>query len=290
MAEDLTRHSDRLLSDGNSLLRDNREGGRHRRAGAGSGGSKAIGQGSAALRLRHWRKKLAAMVIAVFAIIVGAMLAGLIVDGIGFAGIMLTALAIVVALFVLARYPRIKVPSRADLNRGDVKQLVARTELWLEHQRPALPAPAAAIVEDIGVQLDALGLQLEHIDPAHPAAAETRKLVGEYLPEMIDSYRRIPAHLRQEERAGATPDTQLAESLRKISGEIDHVTRQLADGALDDLAIRSRYLDYKFGGEIDGPPALAPPDPLAAPSGVQPFAASLATPLSASAPSLTEKN
>ena len=112
------------------------------------------------------------------------------------------------------------------------------------------------------MQLDALGLQLEHVDPAHPAAQETRKLVGEYLPEMIDSYRRIPAQLRREERAGATPDQQLVDSLTKISGEIDHVTCQLADGALDDLAIRSRYLDYKFGGALDGPePNVALPAP-----------------------------
>ena len=110
------------------------------------------------------------------------------------------------------------------------------------------------LVEDIGVQLDALGAQLAHVDPAHPAAGETRKLVGEVLPEMIDAYRRIPAHLRTELRAGSTPDQQLVESLTKIGAEIDHVTRQLAEGSLDDLAIRSRYLDYKYGG-VDGLPA-----------------------------------
>ncbi len=125
--------------------------------------------------------------------------------------------------------------------------MVARTELWLEHQRPALPAPAVKLVDDLGVQLDALGKQLAHVDPAHPAAAETRKLVGEYLPETVEGYQRIPAHLRGEERAGSTPDKQLVDSLGKISREIDHVTRQLAEGSLDDLAIRSRYLDYKYG-------------------------------------------
>jgi hypothetical protein len=102
-------------------------------------------------------------------------------------------------------------------------------------------------VDDLGVQLDALGRQLEHVDPAHPAAAEVRKLVGEHLPEMIDAYRRIPDHLRREQRAGSSPDAQLAESLGKISREIDSVTRQLAEGSLDDLAIKSRYLDYRYG-------------------------------------------
>ena len=81
--------------------------------------------------------------------------------------------------------------------------------------------------------------------------------MGEYLPEMIDSYQKIPAHLRHEERAGSTPDAQLVDSLGKISKEIDHVTRQLAEGSLDDLAIRNRYLDYKYGGEDT---SLPPPD------------------------------
>jgi len=99
-----------------------------------------------------------------------------------------------------------------------------------------------------------LGLQLETVDPAHPAAHETRKLVGETLPGMVDAYRRIPGHLRGEKRAGSTPDEQLVESLGKISSEIDSVTRQLADGALDDLAIRTRYLAYRYG-DADEPAA-----------------------------------
>ena len=108
----------------------------------------------------------------------------------------------------------------------------------------------AELVDDIGVQLDALGLQLEHIDPAHPAAAETRKLVGEHLPETVDAFRRIPQNLRREQSAGSTPEDQLVESLGKIRSEIDRVTRQLAAGALDDLAVRTRYLEYRYG---DGP-------------------------------------
>jgi len=79
---------------------------------------------------------------------------------------------------------------------------------------------------------------------------------------MIEAYRKIPAHLRREERGGATPDQQLVDSLGKISSEIDQVTRQLADGALDDLAIRTRYLDYRYGAAGE-PEALPAPDPLA---------------------------
>lgn len=239
---DSTRQSDEILGEARRSLSVQREGGFHRRP-------RSIGRGSRELKSRHLLKKLKRIVLAVAGIVFAAMIAGLIIDGIGFVGVMLTAIAIIAAVVLLGNWPKMKVPQRTDLNKGDVKQLVGRTELWLEHQRPALPPPAADLVGQIGVQLDALGLQLQGVDQNHPATHEVRRLVGEHLPEMVDSYRKIPAHLRHEQRAGASPDEQLTESLGKISAEIDSVTRQLADGALDDLAVRTRYLEYKYGDQ-----------------------------------------
>jgi len=255
MVQDLTQDSERLIDEGRSLLRDNREGGRHRRARA-----RSIGRGSAEVRQRNLMTRIKLIGGSLLAIVLVSMVAGIAIDGIGFTGIMIAFLAVVASTFLFSNFPKVRVPQRSDLNTGDVRHMVARTELWLEHQRPALPAPAVTLVDQIGVQLDALGVQLEHIEPLHPAAVETRKLVGETLPGMIDAYRKIPAQLRREDRAGTgTPDRQLTESLGKISHEIDRVTRQLADGALDDLAIRTRYLDYRYGAAGE-PEALPAPD------------------------------
>lgn len=237
---DLTRQSDRVLAEARRVRDDNRAGGRHRR-------NVSIGQRSAEIKSGHFMRKLLRIALVLFGVLVAASMAGIILNGIGFAGVMATVLAMIVAVAVLTKYPKMKVPSRADLTKGDVRTMVGRTEIWLEHQRPALPAPAVQVVEDMGVQLDALGLQLEAIDQAHPAAQEVRKLVGDVLPETIDAYRRIPAGMRGEKRAGASPDEQLTESLTRISREIDHVTRQLAEGSLDDLAVRTRYLEYRYG-------------------------------------------
>ncbi|OZA93156.1 MAG: hypothetical protein B7X57_05945 [Erythrobacter sp. 34-65-8] len=200
-----------------------------------------------AIKRANWTLRIRNIVIALFTILVAAGIAGAMFDGIGFFGIMSVLVAAIVATALFSSFPKVKVPKRADLTKGDVRTMVGRTEIWLEHQRPALPAPAVKVVEDMGVQLDALGLQLEAIDQQHPAAQEVRKLVGDVLPETIDAYRRIPQNLRQEKRAGATPDEQLTESLTRISREIDHVTRQLAEGSLDDLAIKTRYLEYRYG-------------------------------------------
>ncbi len=238
------RNSDQILRAAGSSLANQRAGGR--RFGS-------IGRRSAALKREHALRKLLRVGIATGAIVFAAMVAGLVIDGIGWTGIIATMLGIVAAIAFFGSYPRMKVPTRASLSGSDVRSLVGRTEIWLEHQRPALPAPAVQLVDQIGLQLDALGTQLDGLPENTPAAAEVRKLVGEHLPELVSSYTAIPRHLRGEERAGRTPDQQLADSLGKISTEIDSVTRQLAAGAIDDLAIKTRYLDYKYGEGIEAP-------------------------------------
>lgn len=237
-----SKNSDLILQQARTSLVNQRAGGR--RAGS-------IGQRSAALKREYRMRKLIRTGMAVTGIIFAAMVAGLIVDGIGVVGVMVTVMAICCALILFSSYPKLKVPEMRDLTGGDVKSLVGRTELWLESQRPALPAPAVQLVDQIGVQLDALGLQLDGLDDKQPAAVEVRKLVGEHLPGLVNTYTSIPRHLRTEPRAGRTPDQQLTESLSKISVEIDSVTRQLASGAIDNLAIQTRYLDYKYGAALD---------------------------------------
>ena len=239
---DTTNQSDQIMSAAGKSLQIQREGGTHRPG-------ESIGQGSAGAKRKNWMNRAKYFAGAVLTILVSASVAGVVLDGIGFTGVMMVALAVMAAAFVFGNYPKVKVPKRADLKEGNPKQMVARTELWLEAQRPALPPPAAKIVEDLGVQLDALGLQLETVDANHPSVREVRELVGEYIPETIDNYRKIPEHLRKEAHAGKNADDRLTDSLGKLSGEIDRVTRRMAEGALDDLAIKDRYLEYRYGGD-----------------------------------------
>ena len=236
---DESRNSDLILQQAKSSLADQRAGGRRR----------PIPQGARQIRRGHFGRKLRNIAFAVVGIWLGLSIIGGIISGIGFTGLAIGAAATVAAVWLFGQYPKLKIPSRADLNPAspDVKALVGRTELWLESQRRALPAPAVKLVDTIGLQLDSLGDQLVGLDQASPQAAEVRKLVGEHLPDMIDGYRKIPDHLRYEARAGTTPAKQFLEGLQTISTEIDSVTRQLAAGALDNLAIKTRYLEYKYG-------------------------------------------
>ena len=170
MAGDAQNHR-QILAEARASLADQRMGGRRRQA--------PIGRGSAELRQKNLMTRIKLIGGSLLAIVAAAMVVGLVIDGIGFTGIMIAFLAVVACTFLFSNFPKVKVPRRADLNTGDVRHMVARTELWLESQRPALPPPAVTLVDKIGTQLDALGLQLETVDPGHPAAQETRKLVGE---------------------------------------------------------------------------------------------------------------
>jgi hypothetical protein len=236
-------NSDSIIRAAGQSLADQRAGGRRR----------SIGRGAAAIRTRHFFRKLRNIGLALIALWLGLGIIGSIIEGIGFTGILLGIAGTVAAVWAFGRYPRFTMPSRADLDPAntDVRGLVGRTELWLESQRAALPPPAVKLVDGIGFQLDDLAKQLADVDQSHPQAAEVRKLVGEYLPDIIDGYRKIPQNLRYEERGGTNPTKQLIGSLETISFEIDSVTRQLASGALDNLAIKTRYLDYKYGEGIE---------------------------------------
>ena len=240
---DTTQQADRIMASANQSLALQRGGGR--RFGS-------IGTQSQALKRGHALKKIGRVLLAIGGLWFAASVIGLVIGGIGWTGIILALLASIIALGLFSRYPRLEVPSLATINTGDVKSLVGRTEMWLEGQRRALPPPAVKLVNHIGVQLDALGLQLRDVDPLHPAVKEVRKLVGEHLPGVVAGYRKIPDHLRFEERNGSNPNKQFMDSLGLISGEIDSVTRQLASGAIDDLAIKTRFLDYKYGDAMDG--------------------------------------
>jgi hypothetical protein len=214
-----------------------------------------IGSKSKQLRRAHRWRKLGRMFMGMGAVVVGAVLFGAFIAPLGFFGTLLTMMLMIAVLYVFAVYPRFPELRADELPKVDLKQLAGRTEIWLEAQRPALPAPAKTLVDGIGVQLDLLAPQLQALDPASPAAANIRKLVGEDLPELVGGYRRIPEPLRREAHAGRTPDDQLVEGLRLIEREIGGAARSLAAGKLDELATRQRYLELKYQGAGDDPAA-----------------------------------
>lgn len=191
-------------------------------------------------------KRLKRAVQAVIVVALATIGAGLILDGLPDNFYLLAMLVAFVAFWVLALYPATPRPRSGDLAQADLPELAATAELWLEGRRAALPAPALDAVDMIGVRLEQLAPQLEAIDPVGPAAREVRKLLSEHLPELVNSYTRIPSSLRGREHAGSTPAAQVTDGLHVIAGQIEAMSRDLSQGDLDALAVRGRFLESKY--------------------------------------------
>ena len=203
---------------------------------------------------RNWRyrarvnrvgDKLTLIAAADAVILILAVVIGLLTPIGMFGALPLFALLIAVTL-TIALWPVSHAPSPAKLAETEVKVLPAAAGRWLEAQRPALPAPAVTLADAIGAKLDLLTPQLATLDAASPLAQEVRQLIGEQLPGLVDGYGRVPRSLRQVERAGTTPDAQLAEGLKVIDRELGEMSQQLAAGDMDALATRGRFLESKY--------------------------------------------
>lgn len=201
-------------------------------------------------RARAFLRRLKLAVIAFFGTLLAAGFYGAFVSPLGIGGTVLAVLAAMfLSLLILFFWPRPAEPTAQSLAQADLPLLPQRTNAWLEAQRPALPAPAQLLVDGIGVRLEALGPQLQALDPREPAAAEVRKLIAEELPELVGGYGRVPQALRREGRNGLSPDRQLVEGLKTVDEELARMTEQLASGDLDKLATQNRYLELKYRGE-----------------------------------------
>ena len=203
--------------------------------------------GSAARKRREREviRRVGRIAIADIAIIVAALVIGFFVP-LGMFGAVAVMLALMVATLGLAVLPVTPEPSPERFHDVPLKALPLQTEAWLDRQRLALPAPAVSLVDSIGVKLEALAPQLATLDEREPAAAEIRKLVGEQIPELVKGYQRVPQALRGQARNGTSPDQQLVEGLKVIDGEIAEMSANLAQGDLDSLATRERYLQIKY--------------------------------------------
>lgn len=170
---------------------------------------------------------------------------GLIVP-LGFAGVMLLALALVGVVLLAGVMSREAAVEPARLAQVPLPQLADKADRWLAQQRAALPAPAKTLSDMIGERLAALAPQLDTIDAQAPEAAELRRLVSEDLPDLIDSYRRVPANMRKVDRNGRVAEQELVAGMKLVDQQIDEIAHTLAATEMDRLSSQKRYLELRY--------------------------------------------
>ena len=174
---------------------------------------------------------------------------GLIIGPLGISGIVLAGIVALAGSILLLGFPRGIKGLSSDLPQTELAMLPLRTEEWLVDQRKMLPPPAQRLADGIGVKLEILSDQLRSLDDKEPAAIEIRRLVAHELPELVNGYGRVPAHLRKTGLNGVNPDKQLIDGLNVVDSELQRMSEQLASGDLTKLATQGRYLELKYQGD-----------------------------------------
>ena len=225
--------SDRVLADAEAVLQ--RHGDRRRSLSARA----RQRRGAALMRKAKWA------CWSVLAILIGSMVAGFFLP-LGTTGVMIVLGLIIAALLMIALIPSEPRVRTQALAAAPISALPLQTEIWLNNQRKALPAPAVALADSIGVKLETLAPQLERLTDQEPAAQEIRKLLSDHLPELVTGYESIPVPLRRQERNGRIPEQQLVEGLNVIDTELARISETLASGDIDKLAVQNRFLELKY--------------------------------------------
>ncbi|BBE36050.1 hypothetical protein [Sphingosinicella microcystinivorans] len=212
------------------------------------------GRAAALRRTQRHAKSVAQRVanaaMAAAGLAVAALLFAMFVAPLGINGFLMLVLAVVgVGGWFLLRRPQAEMPTPQALKNADLAAIPRRVEAWLERQRRSLPARASKLIDEILLRLEVLGEQLGQVPSGQPIAGDARRLIGEHLPRLVDTYLKVPQAFRT---PGSEPEAQLLEGLVTIADELRRLSEQLVRGDLDALAIEGKFLEqrYKENGNL----------------------------------------
>jgi hypothetical protein len=182
--------------------------------------------------------------MAVGGIALAALLFAMFIAPLGVNGFLLLVLAVAgVGGWFLLRRPQAEMPTPQAMKNADLAAIPRRVEAWLERQRRSLPSRASKLIDEILLRLEVLGEQLGQVPTGQPIAGDARRLIGEHLPRLVDTYLKVPQAYRT---PGSEPEQQLLEGLVTIADELRRLSEQLVRGDLDALAVEGKFLEQRY--------------------------------------------
>jgi len=181
---------------------------------------------------------------AVGAVGVGALGYSLAVAPLGIEGLMIAAPVTGIAALGLMLLPtrrEVPAPKFVELPIG---RLGVEAEDWLVRRRPLLPRAAGPVVDRIAARLREIAPQLALLGAGDAAGLDTKRLLAEHLPRLVDAYFAVPASSR-----GGEPEAQLTSGLTIIATELDRIGMDLAAAKVQGLAIEERFLTARYRNE-----------------------------------------
>ncbi len=183
-------------------------------------------------------------------IVLALILWGLIIGPIGTT---VLVLAVLFGLFAMAGAALLEKPLPAPAAAADASPAVlpAATDAWLDRQRRQMPRLAAPQIDAISAKLATLETQLADTAAADPVAQDLSRLLGRHLPELVESYTRVPVEQRQRsiDSDGRTIETTLIDGLKVVEAELDRASNALAAADRDALVVQGKFLERRYGGE-----------------------------------------
>lgn len=194
------------------------------------------------------------------ALLFAAILAGLVAYAIVFGGIgFLTWMvaiptAFLFALLSLTWGPRKRAEPAADPAAAPalpLGELAARAEEALLERCEALPGRALPAADAIMARLNELQPNLDALEPASLLAGDARRLIGQHLPRLLDTYLALPESGR---RPGSESSQRFTESLAIVAEELDHLLDQCCRDRQISFETQRRFIEtrYKNGGGLSG--------------------------------------
>lgn len=153
--------------------------------------------------------------------------------------IFLTAL---VSLFFPTRCSReaVSLDTRAI---APLDRLAARCEDWLIGQARDLPRPALPAADAILARLEDMRPHLAALPEHSPQSGQIRRLIGEHLPMLVDSYTALPPEKRAPE---AEATRRFTESLQVVRDELTRLCTEIAGCKISSFETQTRFIESRY--------------------------------------------
>lgn len=171
---------------------------------------------------------------------------GLAVAPVGATGLIAAGAATLVAAGAALFWPSRRPQGSAALTMVSLGTLTLEAEDWLLRQRNLLPGRAAPSIDAILTELHDMQPYLARLDGNAPLAGEARRLIGEHLPRLVNSYLGVPASARD-----ANPEIakRLIGGLGIVSTELKRLCQELSRDEMLNFETQGRFLETRYGAE-----------------------------------------
>lgn len=169
---------------------------------------------------------------------------GLAVAPVGATGLMAAGAATVAAATAALLWPSRRPQGTAALTMVGLGTLTSEAEDWLLRERPRLPGKAFPAIDAILSRLHDLQPHLAALAPADPLAGEARRLIGEHLPRLVESYLGVPATARD-----GNPEIarRLIDGLGIVASELGRLCNEVSKDRLLSFETQGRFLETRYG-------------------------------------------